>query len=198
MIRLGSLAGYPFEGPRLLAGWTPPAGAAVYAILYKPEPDTKPERYAVIYVGHSEDLSAERFPFQHPRAHCWVRRAGSKWKVYICTYEVPGGGPGHREQITRELAAIYQPRCNIERYGQSWRDEWIGEYTSAPNTGPLARRGPGTPVPPPPPGAGPQAARPQATGTQGAEPQAARPQGAGTQGAGPRDAGTQDAEARDD
>ena len=91
------------------------------------------------------DLSAERFPFQHPRAHCWVRRAGSKWKVYICTYEVPGGGPGHREQITRELAAIYQPRCNTERYGQSWKDEWIGEYTSAPNTGPLARRGPGTP-----------------------------------------------------
>ena len=78
MIRLGSLAGYPFEGPRLLGGWTPPASAAVYAILYKPEPDTKPERYAVIYVGHSEDLSAERFPFQHPRAHCWVRRAGSK------------------------------------------------------------------------------------------------------------------------
>ena len=32
MIRLGSLAGYPFEGPRLLAGWTPPAEAAVYAI----------------------------------------------------------------------------------------------------------------------------------------------------------------------
>ena len=143
MIRLGSLAGYPFEGPRLLGGWTPPASAAVYAILYKPEPDTKPERYAVIYVGHSEDLSAERFPFQHPRAHCWVRRAGSKWKVYICTYEVPGGGPGHREQITRELAAIYQPRCNTQRYGQSWKDEWIGEYTSAPNTGPLARRGPG-------------------------------------------------------
>ena len=24
MIRLGSLAGYPFEGPRVLAGWTPP------------------------------------------------------------------------------------------------------------------------------------------------------------------------------
>ena len=75
MIRLGSLAGYPFEGPRLLGGWTPPARPAVYAICYKPEPDTKPDRYAVIYVGHSDDLSAERFPFQHPRAHCWVRRA---------------------------------------------------------------------------------------------------------------------------
>ena len=85
MIRLGSLAGYPFEGPRLLAGWTPPARPAVFAIMYKPEPDAKPEQYAVIYAGHSDDLATERFPFSHPRAHCWVRRAGSRWKVYVCT-----------------------------------------------------------------------------------------------------------------
>jgi len=131
MIRLGSLAGYPFEGPRLLAGWTPPATAAVYAIAYKPEPDARPDRYAVIYVGHSDDLSAERFPFQHPRAHCWVRRAGSKWTVYICTYEVPGGGRPHREQIVRELTAIYQPRCNDQQFDQAWKDEWIGGTTSS-------------------------------------------------------------------
>jgi hypothetical protein len=141
MIRLGSLAGYPFEGPRVLGGWTPPAVSAVYAILYKPDPDTKPDRYAVIYVDHSGDLSAERFPFQHPRAHCWVRRAGSRWKVYICTYEVPGGGPPHRELITRELTAVYHPRCNSQQYDQTWKDEWIGGY-AAPTTGPLTKRGP--------------------------------------------------------
>ena len=131
MIRLGSLAGYPFEGPRLLAGWTPPASAAVYAIAYKPEPEAKPDKYAVIYVGHSDDLTAERFPFQHPRAHCWVRRAGSKWKVYIGTYQAPGGGRAHREQIARELTAIYQPRCNDQQYDQAWKDEWIGGTTSS-------------------------------------------------------------------
>ena len=131
MIRLGSLAGYPFEGPRLLAGWTPPASAAVYAIAYKPEPDAKPDKYAVIYVGHCDDLTAERFPFQHPRAHCWVKRAGSKFRVYICTYEVPGGGRAHREQIARELTAIYQPRCNDQQYDQAWKDEWIGGTTSS-------------------------------------------------------------------
>ena len=38
VIRLGSLAGYPFDGPRLLVGWTPPESAAVYAITYKPDP----------------------------------------------------------------------------------------------------------------------------------------------------------------
>jgi hypothetical protein len=130
MIRLGSLAGYPFEGPRLLGGWTPPPAPAVFAILYKPDPDTRPERYAAIYVDHSDDLSAERFPFQHPRAHCWVRRAGSKWKVYICTYEVPGGGRSHREQITRELTAIYQPRCNTQRYDQSWKDDCCSRNSS--------------------------------------------------------------------
>jgi hypothetical protein len=139
VIRLGSLAGYPFEGPRLLGGWTAPQAAAVYAILYKPEPDR--EKYAVIYVDHADDLSAERFPFQHPRSSCWTSRAGSKWKVYICTYEVPGGNRPHREQIARELTAIYRPSCNDQQYDNAWKDEWIGEY-SAPTTGPVARRGP--------------------------------------------------------
>jgi hypothetical protein len=138
MIRLGSLAGYPFEGPRLLASWTPPQAAAVYAIVYKPDPDTKPEHYAVIYVGHADDLSAQRFPFRHPRSPCWIRRTGSKWKVYICTYEVPGGTRAHREQIARELMAVYQPGCNDDQYDHTWKDEWIGEYT-APTTAPVAR-----------------------------------------------------------
>ena len=38
VIRLGSLAGLTFEGPRVLAGWTAPAAAGVYAVLYKPTP----------------------------------------------------------------------------------------------------------------------------------------------------------------
>ena len=42
MIRLGSLAGYPFEGPRLLAGWTPPATAAVYVVLCRLDPEHQP------------------------------------------------------------------------------------------------------------------------------------------------------------
>jgi hypothetical protein len=142
VIRLGSLAGYSFEGPRLLAGWTAPPVAAVYAIAYKPDPDRKPEQYAVIYVGHGDDLSAERFPFRHPRAPCWIRRAGSKWKVYVCFFEVPGGSRAHREQITRELTAVYRPSCNDQQFEQAWKDEWIGAY-SAPTAGPVTRREPG-------------------------------------------------------
>lgn len=136
MIRLGSLAGYPFEGPRLLGGWTPPATAAVYAILCRPAEATRPDEYAVVDVDHSDDLSAERFPFRHPRAPCWIRRAGHKWKVYVCTYEVPGGLRSHREQIARELNSIYRPGCADRRYGPAWKPEWIGDY-GAPTTGPL-------------------------------------------------------------
>jgi hypothetical protein len=150
VIRLGSLAGYPFEGPRLLGGWTPPAAAAVYAVMVKPEPEAQPETYAVIYVGHADDLSAERLPFKHLRAPCWIRRAGNRWRVYIGTYEVPGGLRSHREQIAQELAAIYHPSCNEQQYERSWRDEWIGEYT-APTTGPLTTgRDPDAPTHPAP------------------------------------------------
>jgi hypothetical protein len=148
MIRLGSLAGYPFDGPRLLAGWTPLAGPAVYAIMYKPDPETRPETYAVIYVGHADDLTAERLPFNHPRSQCWIRRAGNQWRVYVCSYVVPGGLRSHREQIAQELAAIYRPSCNEQQFQRSWREEWIGEYR-APTTGPLTTgRDPGEPSEP--------------------------------------------------
>jgi hypothetical protein len=163
MIRLGSLAGYAFEGPRLLGGWTPPATPGVYAILYKPDPETRPERYAVIYVGQSDDLSKERFPFRHPAASCWKRRAGSEWKIYICTYQPAGGARPHRELIARELAAVYRPSCNSQQYDRSWQDDWIAGYSAPattapltqPTTGPLTHPKPGpNPSPGPSPNAG--------------------------------------------
>ena len=138
MIRLGTLAGYAFEGPRLLAGFTPPNRPAVYAILYRPKPDTNPERYGVLYVGHSDDLSREHFPFNHPAAGCWLKRVeGDRFKLHICYLEAPGALASHREQIMRELIAIYEPGCNPEQYDQSWEDHWIGEYETPGTTGPL-------------------------------------------------------------
>lgn len=130
MIRLGSLAGYPFEGPRALAGWTPPARAAVYAVLARTEP-SKPQEFTVIYVGHSDDLAAEGFPFRHSRSPAWIKRAGNKFNLHICWYEVPGGTRAHREQISRELIAIYDPSCNLEKFDKAWKAEWIGEYDTA-------------------------------------------------------------------
>ena len=136
MIRLGSLAGYPFEGPRVLGGWTPPPRPAVFAILTRDDAEKKPQQFSVIYVGHSEDLSAERFPFRHAQAASWTKRAGSKWNLHICIYEVPGGLPSHREQIAQELISIYTPTCNPEQFSRTWKSEWIGA-DQAPTTGPL-------------------------------------------------------------
>ena len=136
MIRLGSLAGYPFEGPRVLGGWQPPAVGAVYAILYLAEPEAKPHDFAVIDVDHADDLRESGLPFAHPRVRCWERRAGSKWGGYIATYEVPGGTSAHRAQIVRELLSVYKPGCAPDQYDQAWEDEWIGSY-DAPTTGPL-------------------------------------------------------------
>jgi hypothetical protein len=139
MIRLGSLGGYPFEGPRVLGGWTPPTTAEVYAITYRPDPVLKPQDFAVIYVGHSDDLSGEGFPFRHPHAACWTKRAGNQWNIHICTYEVPGGLRSHREQISRELIAVYRPGCNPDQFDLTWEDHWIGRY-NAPTTNPLTTR----------------------------------------------------------
>ncbi|MEQ6901931.1 hypothetical protein [Nocardioides sp. YIM 152588] len=128
MIRLGSLAGYAFEGPRVLAGWTPPAAPGVFAILYPTRPDQPAsERLAVCYVGHADDLSALGLPFRHPRASCWIDRAGDRFGLRIATYDVPGGTAAHREQIVQELVAVYRPSCNERQYDQTWEPHWVGK-----------------------------------------------------------------------
>jgi hypothetical protein len=129
MIRLGSLAGYPFEGPRALAGWTPPAAPAVYVIMTLDDAEKKPTEFATIYAGESADLTKEGFPFKHPRAPLWINRAGNKFNLYVAWFEVMGGTQKHRVQIVGELLATYEPSCNDEKYEQAWKDEWIGEYS---------------------------------------------------------------------
>jgi hypothetical protein len=143
MIRLGSLGGYPFEGPRVLGGWHPPQMPGIFAILVRPDPES--QRFEVIYLGHAGDLSGIGLPFDHPYAERWIARAGGKWNLWIAAYSVPGGLPSHRERITHELIAIYHPSCNPEQYDRAWKDEWIGSY-EAPTTKPLTT---GRDAPPP-------------------------------------------------
>ena len=88
-------------------------------------------------MGDTDDLSTERTSRSTIHAlRCWIKRAGDRYKLSICTYEVPGGLRSHREQIAHELAAIYRPGCNLDQYDNAWKDQWIGEYT-APTAGPL-------------------------------------------------------------
>jgi hypothetical protein len=44
-------------------------------------------------------------------------------------------------QISLELIAKYQPRCNEEKYDRAWDNRWVGDYTSS-LTAPLRPRGP--------------------------------------------------------
>ena len=67
MIRLGSLAGYSFEGSLILGGWNPPKKPGVYTIMYKADPEGKPEAYSVIYVDYALDLSKAGLPKAPPR-----------------------------------------------------------------------------------------------------------------------------------
>ena len=137
MIRLGTLGGYPFEGPRVLGGFQPPDRPGIFAIFAKTEPES--QRFEVIYLGHAEDLSNAGLPFDHQHADRWIKRAGGKWQLHIATYEIPGGLPSHRERITEELIATYHPSCNPEQFDRAWKDEWIGNY-DAPTTQPLTTR----------------------------------------------------------
>lgn len=137
MIRLGTLGGYSFEGPRVLGGWQPPQMPGLFAILTPQSPESK--RYEVIYLGHADDLSETGLPFGHRRSESWIARAGGKWNLSIAWFAIPGGTPSHRARITEELISIYHPSCNEEQFDRAWKEEWIGSY-EAPTAKPLTTR----------------------------------------------------------
>ena len=137
MIRLGSLAGYPFEGPRVLGGWTPPA-----------EPRGVRDR---VQAGARDQARHVRGDLRRPRRRP-VRRAASRSTTPArdagsggraaagsstsAPTRCPAGCPRTGSRSPRSSVAIYHPSCNEQQYDRSWKDEWIGEYT-APTTGPL-------------------------------------------------------------
>ena len=132
MIRLGSLAGYPFEGPRLLGGWTPPAGRR----RVRDHVQARPGDQAGPVRGHLRrplrGPVRRALPVPAPARRLLGAAGPATWKVYICTYEVPGGTAAHREQIARELDRDLPAGCNEQQYDQAWKDEWIGEYSRRP------------------------------------------------------------------
>lgn len=137
MIRLGTLGGYSFEGPRVLGGWRPPKQPGIFAVLTREDPES--QRYEVIYLGHADDISEIGLPFQHPHAESWIERAGGKWNLSIAWFAILGGTPSHRERITEELLAMYHPSCNPDQFDRAWKEEWIGSY-QAPTAKPLTTR----------------------------------------------------------
>src|SRR2546423_7046142 len=88
MIRLGSLAGYSFEGPYTLAGWNPIDSPGVYAIMYKQEQGGK-DHYAVIYVGHTDNFTQEGSPLKPPPSPAWAKRPASRGNPYLASFSPP-------------------------------------------------------------------------------------------------------------
>ena len=137
VIRLGSLAGYPFEGPRVLAGWTPPAAAAV---LRDPRPSrSRCEGRAVRrhLRGSFRGSGGRTLPVQPSPGRLLAATSGRSVQARDLHVRGAGRTALHREQIVRELTAIYRPSCNTEQYDAEWKDQWIGDY-QAPTAGPLS------------------------------------------------------------
>jgi len=109
VIRLGSLAGFSFEGPFPLDGWEPPDSPGVFAVMYDADPAAA--EYAVVYIGHSDNLRGAGLPFDHPQAACWMERAGSKEALLVAWFMVPGAARAIRRGIASELFAVYEPPC---------------------------------------------------------------------------------------
>ena len=127
MIRLGSLAGYPFEGPRLLAGWTPPPAAAVLRDPVQAEPDT-----AGAVRGHLRRALPMTCPPSGSRSATRARLVlGAPGRRPLEGLHLHLRGARAVAGRTASRSAASSPRstgpgCNEQQYDQAWKEEWIG------------------------------------------------------------------------
>ena len=102
MITLGARS---FAGPFLAPLWSPPRGAAVYAVM---APGWRLLTFRALEFGHAEELSAADLR-QHAKYREWLSIVGTEWNLYIATYEMPLSTASERNAVLRELAREYRP-----------------------------------------------------------------------------------------
>jgi hypothetical protein len=106
------IGGYNFSTPVKFADWLPPYRAGVYAILMY---NAKVNKYYVIYIGQSSNLSDRGFFKSHHSYYCWIRQAGNdESKLHISVLELPNSTEDDRGKIEIQLINKFNPTCNKE------------------------------------------------------------------------------------
>jgi len=111
VITLGSRS---FAGPFLAPLWSPPAGAAVYAVM---APGWRLLTFRALEFAHAEELSAATLR-EHAKYREWLTIVGTEWNLYIATYEMPLSTASERNAVLRELAREYRPEFKSLASGQ--------------------------------------------------------------------------------
>lgn len=103
----------PFEEPMLLRGEVPSNEPGVFAVMSKPDPAKKPDKFRVIFFGVSDNF-AGTITKKHPKYECWQKN--QLHGLYYELYKMGGSTKEQRKQIEDILVQKYDPICNEESY----------------------------------------------------------------------------------
>jgi hypothetical protein len=101
-----TLGARSFAGPFMVPLWSPPKGAALYAVM---APGWRLLTWRALDFDHASDLSAKELLKQHPKYREWLTIVGTDWNLYIATCEMSGSTRGEREAALRTLVREYRP-----------------------------------------------------------------------------------------
>ncbi len=107
--RIGSIS---IEGPVRLDDWENRDVAGIFAVLHKPDPETRPDTYIVDYLGEAERLSVRGFTWQRAFINTALTRAGNEDNIYIALYHMPDSSERERKIVTDTLIRKYKPHFN--------------------------------------------------------------------------------------
>ncbi len=107
-IKIGNV---DFTGPHFLSGCPTGNSSGLYAIMIKPDPNTKPDTYTLIYIGETSNFE-NRLTGSHHRYDCWKRQAGSEDKIFYGLHIMDSSTEQQRLNLETSLIQQYDPICN--------------------------------------------------------------------------------------
>ncbi len=96
-----------FTSPVKATKWTPPKKAALYAIQYQKDPESKPDTFTLIYIGESGNLSERGFWKNHHKYDCFMKYAREESNLYISIFAMPGSREEDRKNKEQEVLSHY-------------------------------------------------------------------------------------------
>jgi hypothetical protein len=101
-----TLGARSFAGPFLVPLWSPPASAALYAVM---APGWRLLTWRALDFDHASDLSVKELLKQHPKYREWLRIVGTEWNLYVATHEMSLSSEAERASVLRTVVRDYRP-----------------------------------------------------------------------------------------
>jgi hypothetical protein len=102
--------------PTPVEEWQPTEEAGVFLVMHQPDPENRPDHFAIDYCGERSRLgSYQGYSWLPQIKRRLLARAGTEDNVFVAVYPMPGSTRSERKYVKQQIIEEYDPHFNRDR-----------------------------------------------------------------------------------